>query len=399
MSGLRLLHTCVVLFCISTDAVVAQQPAEPPAPNAADQQDKPPAEAKEEQQAAADRTITKAKLEESKLREEVRKLRSNNEEKTDWSSVLTWFTSIFGVAIAVGGFGLNQLQKKKLEQDLYINERKHLIEVFKELGSTQTKVRMGAVAVLARSLRELSARACSENSQLLKDELTWRRRTVTSVLVSVTKFEEAEEIQKYIADNVAGALTAIVPEGTCECDMPSESPLKDRSFDFQGAKLTNAWWKRVDARNVDFYGATMPRASFREAFLRGAIFSKANLERAVFVDACLKKVRMKHANLKGARLVDADLNEARLQHSDLSDANLSGADFAGANLTGARLVGANLATEPGSDRITRMEGAILKFTDFDGANLCGVDFSKSVVKGCVSFNDIESDDKTILPRQ
>ncbi len=33
--------------------------------------------------------------------------------------------------------------------------------------------------------------------------------------------------------------------------------LKNDGFDFQGTKLNNAWWERIDAREVDFFEASI----------------------------------------------------------------------------------------------------------------------------------------------
>ena len=330
-SELLLLIAWAALICTYCTPLVAQDekaPADAPADatqvNAEDQSASATPETKSEPNGTPAETDTKSRLEESKLREEVKKLRLGNEVKTNWSEWLTYATSAVGLAIAWATFILNRLQARKLQQELTINKRKHLLEVFEALGDTEPQVRMGAVAVLARWLREdgsgldeqenpsrdVTPATSRSNADELR-EMRSRRRTITSILVAVTKFEETEEIQKYIADNLVLARGAIVEDNETVCD-DTTSPLKDDSFDFQGAKLTNAWWKRVDGRNVDFYAATLQRASLREGFLSEAIFSKGNLEHAVFENANLADARFKHANLRNSRMAGAHLAAARL---------------------------------------------------------------------------------------
>src|SRR5207253_1683619 len=93
------------------------------------------------------------------------------------------------------------------------------------------------------------------------------RPTIVNVLIAMTKFESEVAIQKYVADSLARALGAIVPP---DAEGPSgASPLK--AFDFQGAKLQGAWWKRIDARDIDFYAAHLRHAGLRGAFLADSV--------------------------------------------------------------------------------------------------------------------------------
>lgn len=320
----------------------------------------------------------KAALELEKLEVEIQNLRADSG-KGDWSGWLTAVGLLVSAAIGSAGVAHNLVQKRKLEQDLKINKTKHLLEVFKELGSQDPKIRMGAVAILARWLRELDyeLRETGNASDEPREERR-RLRTITSVLVSVTKFEDTEEIQKYIADNIAKSLGAIIPEDKPTLDPDSTSPLKHDSFDLQGGRFTNAWWSRLDARHVDFYGATLRRASLRGAFLHHATLSKADLRDAVFVDA--------------------DLIGALLKNSDLREAKLSGADLTNANLTGAKLCGATLCSDGSRQgRITRLDGATLNRTCFDGADLTGVDFSRANVDKSVSFRGAKTKDAVLPP--
>jgi Pentapeptide repeats (8 copies) len=134
------------------------------------------------------------------------------------------------------------------------------------------------------------------------------------------------------------------------------APFRERALSeawrraLEGARLENAWWKRVDARGVDFYKASLVRAGLRQAFLSGAVLKKADLSNATLVDA----------QLDGADLTDADLR-------------------------GANLRGANLA------------GAILKGAKLDRAILEGVDLTKAKDLTNIDLRSVKTDAKTVLP--
>lgn len=103
-------------------------------------------------------------------------------------------------------------------------------------------------------------------------------------------------------------------------------------LDLEGARLREASFLRADisdsnlrdiegyklrmvsttAQNVDFSGASLPRADFTKADLTGAKLSNTDL---------------RNARLNQAILRDADLTGAKLGSADLSDADLSGATW------------------------------------------------------------------------
>ena len=315
--------------------------------------------------------MQKLQVEIDKLKEETSGLKSTNEALGSRTKVLTaWLAAVGSIIaaaiIALLGYSLNRTQRSKLLQDLDLERQrhdlesgklqqdkdlalekhslesvklqqdrefareKHILEVFQNLGDEKERVRIGAVAVLVQRL--LKMREAKNASAEDKHELP----TIVSVLISASKHEEKDEIQKYIADGLAKSLGAFVPDK--ESPRNGESPLKQ--YDFQGAKLENAWWKRIDARKVDFYGAHLARAGLREAFLSRTIFKNANLSGTTLIDADLNEANLQGANLTGARLnkanlKDADLRKANLQGADLTDAKLDGAKLYQANLTGA----------------------------------------------------------------
>lgn len=305
----------------------------------------------------------KTKLDNEKLKAEVDKLRleadellnTSNAPDKKWRWLTIWFTALGSTLLGIIGFFLNRTlkrtQQKRMEQDHNISTERHeleqsklgqekefgrethLLEVFRELGSQEPRIRIGAAAILIQRLKKIRTSANATNTELLHEF-----PMIMSVLIAETKHEQKEEIQKYIADGIANALDAIVPTppDNQEPVLPPESPLK--KYDFQGTKLHNAWWKRIDAREVDFYGASLVRASLREAFLEGAILKKADLTETVFEKARLKGANMQKAKLTSAKLAKADLRKAVLKDVDLSDSIIDGADFRGATFNnGAKL--------------------------------------------------------------
>jgi uncharacterized protein YjbI with pentapeptide repeats len=288
--------------------------------------------------------IAKLQAEKDKLAEETRELKETNAAIGRWTrGVTTWagaIGSLFGALLAILAFvvsrSLNSTQQQKLVQDKAIERQKHLLEIFKSLGEERApRVRIGAVAILVQRIRTIhrtSPQANPDNA----DELP----TIVSVLIAASKHEAKPEIQKQIADGIAQSLGAIVPD-TQQQPTSSESPLKP--YDFQGAQLENAWWKKIDAREVDFYGAHLARAGLRKAFLSGAVLKKANLAGSTLEDAQLDGADLQDAKLIDARMARANLRGAKLARADFSRADLRNAIFVGSNFTEAIFTGANIA--------------------------------------------------------
>lgn len=127
-----------------------------------------------------------------------------------------------------------------------------------------------------------------------------------------------------------------------------------REANLSAAELSSACFFNADMFEVNLSGATMYATSLGESKMNGADLSGANLTAAKLYDADLS-----NANLSGANLSRADLSGANLSGADLRGANLSGVEMSKANLSGATL-----------DDIK-----IDDCTNFNGANLTGVNFS------------------------
>lgn len=288
----------------------------------------------------------KLKAEILKLQEEVESLKAevlklNGETKKLKSSeqnIKQWLTAggggiIASIILVLGGYFHKRLRQKtqkaqmeqdkilardehklaqsKMKQDKELAREQHLLAVFKELGSGDSQIRIGAAAILIQRLTKIK----KENES--DEERIYDLPMFASALLAQTKQEKEEKIQKYIADGMVKALGAIVPDEEEAPDPEKKSPLKIYNLDFQNAKLYDAWWRRVDAREVDFFGASIVKASLREAFLQKAVFQSANLSNAILCGA----------KLEGTNFANANLRKADLRNVDFSDSTVDGADF------------------------------------------------------------------------
>jgi hypothetical protein len=288
--------------------------------------------------------LEKKKLEQEvqKLQEEVQSLKNAND---GLGRFLPWFQALglgalVGAILTVAGANLSRLQNRKLKQDekfatddhyletqklkqeMDIGRGQHNLKLFEALGSPEPRIRLGAVSALSQRARE-----APEDLQ-----------TILRVLIGVTKHEDNRDLQKHIADAIVDVL------GACKPDLPV-SPLKQ--FNFQGARLTNAWWKEVDARGADFYRAQLPRAGLANGRLDDAVFKNADLTGATLRDAQARRASFEGANMTRVKAEGIDLEGA-----DLRNAIVTGADFSRAKFRGAKLRGVDLnsAITDGADR-------------------------------------------------
>jgi hypothetical protein len=290
----------------------------------------------------------KTGLEIAKLTEEVRELQATSMAIGRSTKLWTAWLAAGGSAattmlVAIVGLLVNRTQSRRVQQEEEFARERHFLEVFKSVGDKSERIRLGGVGILIERIGRLHR----EQKHMNEDERQRRKAsdsmgaqhlpTLVSVLVNLTKSEKSETLQKYVADGLAKALEATkAAEAKKDKNWrpTGRSPLAD--YDFQGARLTNAWWAYVDARNIDLYRATLVRAGMRGAFLNGAVLKFADLTKAVLVGADLRG-----ADLSGATLIDADLRDA-----NLTNARLDGARLDGARLDGAKLDGATLASPP-----------------------------------------------------
>jgi len=321
-------------------------------------------------------TSAQADLERQKLQQEIAKLQLEvkglQSSATSFGQTLQLLQA-FGVGSILGGLlvllagrSLSKVQKDKIKQDLafgtddhYLQKRKLeqelQMKLFEALGSTEPRIRIGAVSELGQRVRELNDALQPRASETLeaaeKVKCERERQTIIRVLIAVSKHETTEDLQKYIADVIVEVL------GAREANL-DKSPLAN--YDFQGAGLTNAWWQGVDARKADFYKANLQRAGLADSRISGAIFKNADLRGATLRDAIAEGANFEKADLSGAKLERGNFSKAVLRSANLSGAIVTDADFSGAQLSGAKLQGVDL-------RSAKLDGADLAGIETDGA--------------------------------
>ncbi|MDQ1353442.1 MAG: hypothetical protein QG657_3748 [Acidobacteriota bacterium] len=283
----------------------------------------------------------KLKAEVSKLREETDIIKNtNNAPDKNFRWLTVWLTALGGIILGFIGFflnrTLNRTQKGKMEQEEKLNKEKHMLEVFRHLGSGKRQIRIGAAAILIQRLKKIN-----ENDKSKDEEKKYDLPMIANFLLSVTKHEDDTIIQKYIADGLVKALGAIVHGGKNEVPSEKVSILKMYDLDFQKTKLYDVWWKRIDARGVDFFGADLVKAGLRESFLQEAIFYEANLTEAILIKANLESTNLQKAILKRAKFTRAKLTKAILKEADLTGADLVGAILNDVDLSTSIIDGAD----------------------------------------------------------
>ena len=377
-SGKTLLVIALVAWCSTRPLHGAQsqdvQAAAPPSAATPPPTPTPTRSASELQQ-QADRQTEEL----NKLKAEVRSLQLSNDAAGPITRWATMWLSAIGAALgalltAIATFSIwrlgwrvnsafNSAQTRKLEQDRELERAKHDMTLFERLGHENLRVQLAAASALTGRLEELRSMLGPADSQL-------ERRTIIQVLVAVVKKSDGEAaapatwpvptalglsagakangqgavhpaLMKLIADNLVKAMGAIVPGDGDRWPPPSikYSPL--RAFDFQKVQFQNAYWKRVDGRQVDFFRADLSNAGLKEAFLSDAILKEANLSGSVLKDA-----RLYAADLRAANLSAADLRGADLRQADLSDADLRGAKLDRAKVFGIQVAGAKYGENP-----------------------------------------------------
>lgn len=271
----------------------------------------------------------KADLEKQKLRVEIAKLQgdySGTGQLLAWLQGLGIGSVIGGVLVWLAGRSLGAVQQEKLLQEMEISSSQHNLKLFEALGSADPRIRLGAASELGQRYRHLTDRLVAPNlTDAARGVIERERQAIVRVLIAVTKHEGLEDLQKHIADLIVDLLDARKSGHT-------QSPLC--TFDFQGAKFGNAWWKGIDARGVDFYKAQLPRAGLAESKLSKAIFKGANLADATLRGAIADEANFEGATLTGLKAKNAKFVRANLKNSVVDRADFSNADFTGADVTG-----------------------------------------------------------------
>jgi uncharacterized protein YjbI with pentapeptide repeats/uncharacterized RDD family membrane protein YckC len=163
----------------------------------------------------------------------------------------------------------------------------------------------------------------------------------------------------------------------------------DAIADLSQTQLKQANFSEANLSRVLLNKSDLSRATLNKANLAGARLIGANLSSAQMVGADLRNAVLENASLTGADLGEAKLNEAELYGArlsraiaigaQLSYANLTKTDWQAADLSGAYLDHVNLTNANLST--ARLTGAILRSANLEGANLRNTDLSLADFQG------------------
>lgn len=142
---------------------------------------------------------------------------------------------------------------------------------------------------------------------------------------------------------------------------------------------------KLNLSNADLSSADLRGANLSNANLRSVNFSDANLSDANLINAKLNSAALLVAGYSGANLASVNLSFAKLMGADLSDANLSNSDlvstcFIGANLRLIKLIDANLSD-------ANLSGVNLFGANLSGANFSGVDLSEADLSNAQNWTE------------
>ena len=202
--------------------------------------------------------------------------------------------------------------------------------------------------------------------------------------------------------------------------------------DLSGADLSGASLKNADLSKTNFQGATLAKVDLTGANLTGVLLQRATLSKmkpeymlySVWVsarleDAVIESVSFEQLDLKWSNFKRASLDRVNFKNADLQSANFSGATLKSINFIGSKLSKAkfndtkligsiifndqtkwpkgvnlpqsaiNLGLPDLSNRSLKAQDLkhqvlsekLFKKTNFEGANLNGVDFSSSDLSG------------------
>lgn len=286
-------------------------------------------------------SMSQAELETEKLRQEVRKLATENRDLANsWQKVSSYATIITVVVAVIGAFATIWKQISESRQDREQREtdsRRRMDDKFtsivKDLGSDNPSLQVSAAVSLMTFLRE---------------EYTSFHEQVYLVLLANLKVKHEVQLNRLLIQAFTKALKLRlerqpVSEGE-PLDLTNTSlyridlsglnlPNTDIAFaDMQLANLRETNLFRVRGYQVNLSKASLTRANLGEARL-----GEANLSNCHFHETNLVSATMKKANLSGAEFFEAKLQAARMD-----EANVSGARFERSDLSDTYFLGATI---------------------------------------------------------
>ncbi|MEV5208216.1 pentapeptide repeat-containing protein [Micromonospora sp. NPDC053740] len=303
-------------------------------------------------------------LEQQKLKEEVRKLKQENERTTGIAGWLALFGPALAVLVGIIGLVLtfwkqisensNQnreftrlrnaemeerknariAEKREREADRQQRETESLRRFDENLAITMQNLGSGSEALQLNAAAALSALVRPRHDEFLPDLIT--------VTIANLKIEHSPAMSKLLvttlqrclhrASQVDGCYQML--DGLLDLSRSTIPRINLEGIDLSQLRIDIAYASMKDS---NFTNSSIPRALGYAAIADGSRFSNSNL-----TEARLNKISAEGAHFHRATLVSASLKEAKLKGAGFQQAKLQSAHFEGADLRGARFERANV---------------------------------------------------------
>lgn len=316
----------------------------------------------------------------------------------DWLQLL-----IIPIVLAIGGFWLNQIQKKRegktIERQAEIERKfaKKRDEVEREIGLDNQRE-----AALQAYIDDISYLLLKEHLGDLKQEYNEVRKIARARTLSVLPRLDAKRKRRLIEFLYESGLIS---------KNPQKVPFLSKSVNTNGVEVSTSENRTSGEGFIDLTGADLSNVDLSLLFLRKVCLSLTDLSGADLSWANLSEADLSGADLSGADLSQADLSKADLgvafiphpqdqepgsmirvhMHvTDLSNAKLELASLDETNLNRAILRGANLSK-------TQMRGTRLCHAELNASNLSEADLSGYTVPNMILNDDGSKSDFIVSP--
>jgi uncharacterized protein YjbI with pentapeptide repeats len=277
------------------------------------------------------------KLEDEKLRQEIRKLQIENEKLiSKWEIIrsLAPFLTALGVAIGALWTIWKQINESNIQRDL--DRRQREADSVRRSSERFTSI----VSGLGSDSKVLQASAAVSMMTFVKPQYKDFHEQVFLILLANLKIGHGNVINKLL---VAAFDVAIRRYLEYEQEQGGKVELD----------LSRCWLDHVDLSGLDLSHADIGFAYFRSANLTGtnlfrvrgikAHLDKARLSTANLNEARLRSVEFRDAQFHNAIIVAADLKEADLRNAQFQQAKMQSAHLDNAKLSGAEFEQANIS--------------------------------------------------------
>jgi uncharacterized protein YjbI with pentapeptide repeats len=275
------------------------------------------------------------KLQEEKMRQEIKKLELENKRLKSFWAQLPSYGAIFTALIALIGIFITiwkQINERKSDRRQRENEK--FTSIISDLGSDSEATQASAAVSLLTFTRP---------------EYKDFHYQVFLILLANLKIKHTDTVKRLLIKSFERAIRTQLPS------------VKEKREPFE-VDLSRCFLERVDLSDLKLKNADMGYTQLRGANLSGAELQyvrgmKANLKKARLSDANLREARFREAQFSRAKFHGTDLVMAHLEYTDLRQAQFQQAKMQSAHLEYAKLDGA------------RFEQANLKNAFFTGAVL------------------------------